>query len=65
MVHYEALQQCCQDRGHKLRLEADAGRLALRSCGREHRRLRLGALTAAFELLLRRRGWTRQLRTPA
>jgi hypothetical protein len=31
MLHYEALQQCCQDRGHKLRLEADAERLALRS----------------------------------
>ncbi len=54
MLHFEAVQQLCHDRGHQLRQEAAAERLALQARGRR-RHARRFAFHAALDLLYRGR----------
>ncbi len=62
MLHFEALQQLCHDRGQQLRHEAKAERLALQARGQRQQRRRRLALDATFELLLRGRQHASNLR---
>ena len=55
MLHYEALQQLCHDRGQHLRHDGAAERLALQARMRQHHRRRRLALRDTLDLLRRHR----------